>query len=84
MSVFMVHSQCSSPLWSVFMVIVVSAHGHHASLHFIIIEMIYNAMNADSARIRMFFRLLFGLSCMNTDMSMFMSTYAHIRDNIML
>ena len=50
----------------------------------IYIYVIYNAMNTDSARISPFFRLLFRLSPMNYDMSVFMSTFAHIRDNIML
>ena len=36
MSVLKVHGQCSWPPWSVFMVHVVSAHGHHVSVHFIL------------------------------------------------
>ena len=68
-SVFMVHGQCSWSTWSVFMVHVVSVHGPLVSVN--IIQIIYNAMNADSARIRPFYRSLFGLSPMNADMSVF-------------
>ena len=59
MSMFMVHGQCSWSTWSVFMVHVVSVHCHHGSVHYNIISIIYNAMNADYARIRSF---LVGLS----------------------
>ena len=38
-----------------------------------ILAIIFNARNTDSARIRPFFRSLFGLSPMNADMSVFMA-----------
>ena len=44
------------------MVHVVSVHGHHGSVHYNIISIIYNAINTDSARIRPFFKALSGHS----------------------